>query len=200
MGPKGFSVVMVFCLGLTAAAQQAPATAATASSGPAWSPAQSIDLFAFPKNNQTADQQLKDEADCYGAAKQRTGIDAQAPPPKGLSEDEKKLAQQEAAENAQQMQGGRLRGAARGAAGGAAIGAIAGDAGAGAGIGAVAGTMRGGMAQRQANAQSQQQAAAQVAAAQKKAEAEMLRLHEEGLDTFQRAFIACMDARNYSVK
>ena len=179
---------------------ESPLTAAAASSGPAWSPSQSIDLFAFPKNNQTADQQLKDESDCYGAAKQRTGIDAQAPPPQGLSDDEKKLAQQQAAENAEQMRGGRLRRPARGAAGGAAIGAIAGDAGAGAGAGAVAGTMRGGMAQRQANAQSKQQAAAQVAAAQKTAEEEMLRQHEEGLDTFQRAFIACMDARNYSVK
>jgi hypothetical protein len=197
---NGFWVVLALFFGFTAMAQQAPPTAAAAPSGPAWSPSQSIDLFAFPKNNQTADQQLKDEADCYGAAKQRTGIDAQAPPPQGLSDEEKKLAQQQAAENAEQMRGGRLRGAARGAAGGAAIGAIAGDAGVGAGAGAVAGTMRGGMAQRQANAQSKQQAAAQVAAAQKKAEEEMLRLHEEGLDTFQRAFIACMDARNYSVK
>jgi hypothetical protein len=72
-------------------------------------------------------------------AKQRTGIDAQAPPPRGLTEEEKKLAQQQAAENAKQAQGGRVRGAARGAAGGAAIGAIAGDAGKGAGAGAVAG-------------------------------------------------------------
>ena len=183
-------------------AQGPPPPAATPATqpGPAWSPAQSIDLFAFPRNNQTVDQQLKDEVDCYGAAKQRSGIDAQAPPPQGLSEEEKKLAQQQAAENAEQMQGGRLRGAARGAAGGAMIGAIAGNAGAGAGAGAVAGTMRGGMAQRQANAQSKQQASAQVAAAQKKAEEQMLLQHEEGVDTFQRAFIACMDARNYSVK
>jgi len=42
--------------------------------------------------------------------------------------------------------------------------------------------------------------AAQTAAAQKKAEEEMLRSHQAGVDTFQRAFAACMDARNYSVK
>jgi hypothetical protein len=197
----GLSVALGLCFGFTAAAQQAPPTAAPAApSAPAWSPSQSIDLFTFPRNNQTADQQLKDEVDCYGAAKQRTGVDAQAPPPQGLSEEEKKLAQQQAAENAPQAKGGRVRGAARGAAGGAAIGAIAGDAGVGAGAGAVAGTMRGGMSQRRANAQSKQQAAAQAAAAQKKAEEDMLRVHQEGLDTFQRAFIACMDARNYSVK
>jgi hypothetical protein len=171
-----------------------------APAAPAWSPAQNIGMFAFPRNGQNADQQLKDESECYGMAKQRTGIDAQAPPPQGLSEDEKKLAQQQAAENAPQAQGGRVRGAARGAAGGAAIGAIAGDAGKGAGAGAVAGTMRGGAQQRQANAQSKQQASAQATAAQKKAEEEMLRNHQAGIDTFQRAFAACMDARNYSVK
>ena len=189
------------CFGCTSVAQQAPAGAATTqTSATAWSPSQSIGLFAFPKNNQNADQQLKDEADCYGAAKQRTGVDAQAQPPATLSEDEKKAAQQQAATNAPQQKGTAVRGAAGGAAGGAAIGAIAGNAGAGAGAGAVAGTMRGGMAQRSANAQSKQQAAAQAAAEQKKAEEELLRAHQAGVDTFQRAFIACMDARNYSVK
>lgn len=167
---------------------------------PVWSPAQNIGMFAFPRNGQSPDQQLKDEAECYGMARQRTGIDAQAPPPRGLSEDEKKLAQQQAAENAPKVQGARVGGAAMGAAGGAAIGAIAGDAGKGAAAGAVAGTMKGGMTQRAANSQSKQQAAAQAAAAQKKAEEEMLRNHQAGVDTFQRAFAACMDARNYSVK
>jgi hypothetical protein len=198
---KGFAIlVFALCFGSTVLAQQATHSGATAPSGPAWSPAQSIGLFAFPKNKQTADQQLKDEADCYGMAKQRTGIDAQARPPAGLSEDEKKAAQQQAAENAPQAQGTRVRGAARGAAGGAAIGAIAGNAGKGAGAGAVAGTMQGGMAQRTANAQSKQQAGEQTAAAQKKAEEQILLQHQEGVDTFQRAFIACMDARNYSVR
>jgi hypothetical protein len=187
----------VFMLAASIVSAQVPQQAPAA---PAWSPSQNIGMFAFPRNGQSADQQLKDESECYGMAKQRTGIDAQAPPPEGLSDEEKKLAQEQAAENAKQAQGGRLRGAARGAAGGAAIGAIAGDAGKGAGAGAVAGTMRGGMAQRSANAQSKQQAAAQTAAAQKKAEEEMLRNHQAGVDTFQRAFAACMDARNYSVK
>ena len=185
---------------LTASIVSAQASPQQTPAAPAWSPSQNIGMFAFPRNGQNADQQLKDESECYGMAKQRTGIDAQAPPPQGLSEEEKKLAQQQAAENAKQAQGGRVRGAARGAAGGAAIGAIAGDTGKGAGAGAVAGTMRGGAQQRQANAQSKEQAAAQTAAAQKKTEEEMLRNHQAGVDTFQRAFAACMDARNYSVK
>jgi hypothetical protein len=202
LGKAASALVLLMSYANLAEAQQpsAPPASAQAPAAPAWSPAQQIGMFAFPKNGQSADQQLKDESECYGMAKQRTGIDAQAPPPKGLSEEEKKLAQQQAAENAPKAQGGRARGAARGAAGGAAIGAIAGDAGKGAAAGAVAGTMKGGMAQRSANAQSKQQAAGQTAAAQKKAEEEMLRNHQEGMDTFQRAFAACMDARNYSVK
>jgi uncharacterized protein HemX len=157
-------------------------------------------MFAFPRNGQSADQQLKDEAECYGMAKQRTGVDTGAPVPTGPSAEEVAAAQKQAAENAPKQGGGRLRGAARGAAGGAAIGAIAGDAGTGAAIGAVAGTMRGGMQQRQAKAQTEQQAAAQAAAAQKAQTEELQREHQEGIDTFQRAFSACMDARNYSVK
>ena len=173
---------------------------AVAQSAPAWSPSKSIGVFAFPKNNQNADQQLKDETDCYGAAKQQTGIDPQAPAPAPMSAEEKEAQQQQAAENAPKAQGGRVRGAARGAAGGAAIGAIAGDAGKGAAAGSVAGTMRGGMRQRQANAASKQQAAEKTAAEQKEAEKLAKLEHDEGLDTFQRAFGACMDARGYSVK
>lgn len=184
----------------SAQTQPGQTAAAAPSAAPAWSPAQTIGMFAFPKNGQSADQQLKDESECYGMAKQRTGIDAQAPPPQGPSAEEVQAAQKNAADNAPQMAGGRLRGAARGAAGGAAMGAIAGDAGTGAGVGAVAGTMRGGMQQRQANAQSKQQAAAQASAALKKQTEELQREHQEGIDTFQRAFAACMDSRNYSVK
>jgi hypothetical protein len=178
----------------------ASAQAQTEQAAPASSPAQNIGMFAFPKNGQSADQQRKDESECYGMAKQRTGIDAQAPPPQGLSEEEKQAAQQQAAANAPQARGAGARGAARGAAGGAAVGAIAGDPGKGAAAGAVVGTMRGGATQRSANAQSKQQAASQTAAAQKKADEELLRQHQEGIDTFQRAFAACMDARGYSVK
>jgi hypothetical protein len=201
MDARFFVVRAAIALSMTLGIPVIASAQAQAPAAPAWSPAQNIGMFAFPRNGQSADQQLKDEAECYGMAKQRTGIDAQAPPPQGLSEEEKKAAQQQAAANAPQAQGTRVRGAARGAAGGAAIGGIAGgNAGKGAAAGAVAGTMRGGAAQRSANAESKQQAAAQTAAAQKKAEEEMLRNHEAGVDTFQRAFAACMDARNYSVK
>lgn len=192
------AIVVVFsCSFVPVVAQPA---APSAQAAPAWSPSQSIGMFAFPRNSQSADQQLKDESDCYGMAKQRTGVDTQAPMPTGPSPEEVAAAQKQAADNAPKAQGGRVKGAARGAAGGAAIGAIAGDAGKGAAAGAVAGTMRGGMQQRQANEKSKQQSAAQAAAAQKKAAADLQAQHQEGIDMFQRAFSACMDARGYSVK
>ena len=71
--------------------------------------------------------------------------------------------------------GQRVGGAARGAAGGAAIGAIAGDAGKGAAAEAVVGTMA---AQNQ-QAQAQQQGAIQ---------------------TYDRAYGACMEGRGYTIK
>jgi YMGG-like Gly-zipper len=187
--------------GFSVYAQSDTSTApSSTASAPAWSPSKDIGVFVFGKNNQTPDQQLKDESDCYGAARQQSGIDPKAPPAAGKTAEQKQAEQKAAADSADTPSGGRVKGAARGAAGGAAIGAIAGDAGKGAAAGAVAGTMRGGMSQRQASAAAKKEAAAKVAA-QQKAEDERNKLaHAEGLDTFQRAFAACMDARNYSVK
>lgn len=192
------ALIVAICLGSQASAQQDASAAAQAA--PAWSPAQSIDMFAFPKNGQNADQQLKDESECYGMARQRTGIDPQKAAPTGPTADQVQAAQRQGAANAPQVQGAAVGGAARGAAGGAAIGAIAGNAGKGAGIGAVAGTMRGASAQHAANAQSQQRAAAQAKAKLEKEHEQELLAHKEGRDTFQRAFSACMDARGYSVQ
>lgn len=199
---KPIDVLLICCLAAALNSQtvQAGQSAPTQAASPGLSPAKSVNMFAFPRNGQSSDQQLKDENDCYGLAKQQTGIDPQSPPPAGKSADQKAAEQSAAADNAPKAQGGRARGAARGAAGGAAVGAIAGDAGKGAGAGAVAGTMKGGMQQRQANAASQKQAAAQTAAKQQKEEEQLKLAHAEGLDTFQRAFAACMDARSYSVK
>lgn len=192
------ALIVAFCLGSLASAQQDASSSAQAA--PAWSPSQSIGLFAFPKNGQNADQQLKDESECYGMAKQRTGLDPQKPAPTGPTAEQVQAAQKQAAANADQVKGARVGGAARGAAGGAAIGAIAGSPGKGAGAGAVAGTMSGGAAQRSANAQAQQKAAAQAKAQLQKEHEQELLAHKEGLDTFQRAFSACMDARGYSTK
>ena len=165
------------------------------------SPSKSIGMFAYPKNNQSADQQSKDENECFASAKQNSGVDPAASPPAAKSAEQKAAEQKAAADNAPQKRGGRARGAARGAAGGAMVGAIADDeAGKGAGAGAAVGTMAGGAKQRKANKAAKQQAAQQTAQAQQQEEAQAQAQHQAKIDTFKRAYTACMEARNYSVK
>ncbi len=163
-------------------------------------PAKSIGMFAYPKNNQSADQQTKDENECFASAKQQSGVDPKALPATKTDE-QKKAEQKAAADNAQQVRGGRVKGAAGGAAGGAAIGAIADDeAGKGAATGAAAGAMVGGAKQRRANKAAKQQAAQATAQKQAQEEAQTKAAHQQSIDTFKRAFSACMDSRGYSIK
>ena len=127
----------------------------------------------YPGEGQTPEQQSKDDGECVAWAKQNTGIDPMASSPP-------------AQQTGPAIGGGqRLRGAARGAAGGALIGEIANDdAGKGAGVGAVLGTRRGGRQARQQQAQENQQAQAQ---------------QQETLNTYYRAYGACMEGRGYTV-
>jgi len=175
-------------------------TAASALPVPSFSAAQKLGMFAYPKNNQDKEQQLRDEYDCYASVQQQTGINPEAPVPSGASAADVQAAQQQAAANAPQAQGGRVRGAARGAAGGAAFGAIAGDAGKGAAIGATVGTVRGGRKQRAANEQSQQQAAQSAGSQLQQQSNQAKASYKNDMDKFRRGFSACMDARGYSVK
>jgi len=130
--------------------------------------------IVYPAKGQSAQQKQQDDKDCMAWAKRETGIDpvaASAPPPQ---------------QSGAAVGGGeRVRGAARGAVGGAVIGGIAGDAGTGAGIGAAAGTMAGGARARQNQAASNQQAQQQ---------------QQQALDTFYRAYGACMQGRGYTIK
>lgn len=130
--------------------------------------------IAYPAKGQSPQQQQKDDGACYSWAKSNTGVDpaamSSAPPPP----------------SGPAVGGGeRVQGAARGAAGGAVIGAIAGDAGKGAAIGAATGTMVGGSRARQnrraaeTSAQSQSQGA---------------------MDTYNRAYAACMEGHGYTIK
>src|SRR6185295_532036 len=134
------------------------------------SPAKSVGLFAYPMYEQDPEQQLKDENDCYSSAKQQTGVDAQAPPPAAPSAEEQQAAQKQAAQQAA------------------------------AAVGATAGAVRGRRQQKKAQQGAQQQAAEQTAQAQHQAQAEANAKHQEAIDTFKRAFSACMEARKYSVK
>ena len=137
---------------------------------------------------------------CYTQVQQQTGIDPDAAAPSGPSAAQVQAAEQQAAANAPQAQGGRVRGAAKGAAGGAMVGAITGNAGRGGGCGATVGTVRGGRKQRQANEQSQQQAAESAGAQAQQQANQAKAAYNKQMDTFKRGFSACMDARGYSVK
>jgi hypothetical protein len=134
----------------------------------------SLGLAPYPSKGQSAEQQNKDEGECYAWAKQQTGIDPIA------------VASTPTQEQGAAVGGGeRVRGAARGAVGGAAIGAIAGDTGKGAGIGAVAGTMAGGRQARQ-NKKAKEQQAQQA--------------KTSTLEQFNKGFVACMEGRGYTIK
>src|SRR5215467_121663 len=187
---KRFLLLTASCFAIPLLAQSRqpsiPAAASTVvaqPSGGTSSPAKSVGMFAYPKNQQTADQQLKDENECFASAKQQTGIDPQAPPPAAKTEEQKKAEQQAAADNAKQAKGGRVKGAAGGAAGGAAVGAIADDeAGKGAAAGATAGAMVGGARQRRANKAAKQQAAQATAQQQQQDQAQAEAKHQKGVD------------------
>ncbi|MFO1325327.1 MAG: YMGG-like glycine zipper-containing protein [Burkholderiales bacterium] len=130
--------------------------------------------IVYPAKGQTAQQKQKDDAECVAWAKKDTGIDpaaASAPAPQ---------------QTGPATGGGeRVRGAARGAVGGAVVGGITGDAGTGAAVGAAAGTMAGGARARQNQAASNQQAQAQ---------------QQQAMNTFYRAYGACMEGRGYTIK
>ncbi len=139
------------------------------------------ELVIYPAKGQSQEQMDKDKYECYSWAKQQSGFDpmqqpkATEPPP-----------QQQA------QQGGVGRGAARGALVGVTAGAIAGDAGKGAAVGAASGALVGGMRRR--DQQRQQQQAKQQWAQQQAA------AYTKNRDGYNRAYGACLEGRDYTVK
>ncbi len=150
------------------------------------SPAWAQDLFVYPSQGQSQEQQSRDRYECHIWAVQQTGFDptraAQAaaptaPPPA-----------QEA------PQGGLLRGAARGATVGVIGGAIAGDAGKGAAFGAATGALIGGFRRRD---QRRRQEQAQRNYAQAQAQQGAVPAAQRG--SYNRAIAACLNGRGYTV-
>ncbi len=165
-------VVVIFFVGFVLL--PVPGSGQTQSTGDQKSPAAALGVYAYPKNSQSKIQQSKDEGECYKWAKDETGIDPTAPVSVSALQPKK---------------GGAVKGAARGAAAGTAVGAIAGDTGKGAAIGAAGGAVRGRRQQKNADVEAQNQAQANAQAQQ-----------QQNLDKFRKAFSACMEARQYSVK
>src|SRR6186713_578267 len=151
--------------------------------------------IVYPAKKQTPEQQKKDEGECNAWAKENTGVDpvvlastptapapaAAPPPPSGPN-------------------GSRARGAARGAAAGAIIGEVANDdSSQGAATGAAVGAVAAGSRQRRQNEAAQDQAAQQQQqqqASQQQAEAEK----QQKMETYNRAYAACLEGRGYTIK
>ena len=145
--------------------------------------AASLGIAVFPSAGQGSSTQSQDEAACYQWAVKNTGVD---PFQAQQTANERTASAQQQAANANA--GAGMGGAARGAAGGALIGAIAGDAGKGAAIGAATGFVAGRVRKRHNDAQAQEYTQnVQNATAQQ-------------IDTFKKAFSACLESKKYIVK
>jgi hypothetical protein len=139
------------------------------------------EMFVYPAEGQSAEQQEKDKFECYSFAKGQTGFDPMAPPTTST-----------APPQAEAQQGGVGRGAVRGALGGAAIGAITGDTKQGLKIGAASGALLGGMRrsdQKRREEQNRQQW-----------EQREVANYTQNRDNYNRAYTACLEGRGYSVK
>jgi hypothetical protein len=151
-----------------------PATAQS-SAPPIKGMASTVGLYVYPKNSQSATQQLTDESQCYTSAKTQTGYDPNT-------------TTTAAAPKKQDAKGGSDHDVAKGAARGAMIsGATGGDAAAGARRGAIIGGIKDKRKQKQETEQTKKQADAAKTATQP-------------LDNFKRSISACLDSRGYSVK
>ncbi|NHA13993.1 hypothetical protein [Thioalkalivibrio sp. XN279] len=177
---KIISATLLFALAATATAEDAGKTLAA-----------TLDIYAFPKAGQAAEQQSKDEAACYDWAATNTGVDPFA------AEKEQAAAAQEAEQKAKQAQGATQGAGASGAVKGAAAGAVVGelshaDTGESAAVGAAVGLVASRRRARAAGEQAQQQAAAEADQA--------ITASAEEVANFKKAFSACMEAKDYLVR
>ena len=138
------------------------------------------DVYAYPNQGQSQEQQEKDQFECFNWAKQQSGFDpmaaptTSAPPP--------------------QEQGtgpGLLGGAAIGGGAGAIGGAIAGSAGKGAAIGAGIGGLLGGLTSSHRNKENKK--------ARQDWERQQTNQYQANRNNYNRAYTACMTARGYTI-
>ena len=141
-----------------------------------FSVSKSLNMYVFPANEQSKEQQEMDEFQCYKWAVEQSGVDPMNPP------------EITAEQVDTSPDGSAVVGAAGGAAAGAAIGAIAGDAGKGAAIGATVGALRGRRSKVASDAKQQEQATQQATAT----EAELM-------NNFKRAYSVCLEGKGYTV-
>ncbi len=139
------------------------------------------DIYAYPNKGQSQEQQQKDQFECFTWSKQQTGFDPMAVPTASAP------APQDPSTGP-----GLLGGAAVGAGAGAIGGAISGgNAGKGAAIGAGIGGLLGGLrssSQKNKNQQAKQDWERQQAGQ-----------YQQARNNYNRAYSACMSARDYTI-
>ena len=132
------------------------------------------ELMIFPNADQTAEQQEQDKYACYTWAKGQSSFDPMAPP-----------TATEAPPQEGAKKGGLLRGAARGAVIG---GVVDNEAGKGAAAGAFIGGMR------------RQDQKRKEAAEREQWEQEQQRIYAEKRNRYNRAYGACLEGKDYTVR
>ncbi|MBI5582262.1 MAG: hypothetical protein HY892_00410 [Deltaproteobacteria bacterium] len=135
----------------------------------------------YPKKGQSSQQLKKDKSDCYQWAKQETGFDPQAPATASTPPPVK-----------EKTKAGAGRGAVGGGLVGLGVGALMDAPGKGAAIGAAGGALIGGVRKKkhaEQQDQKEQQWTQQDAADR-----------QQKQNYYNRAFSACMEARDYTVK
>ena len=135
------------------------------------------ELYIYPANGQSAEQQDKDKFECYNWAKNDTGFDPMAVPTTSS-----------APPSGQKKSGGAVRGAL----GGAVLGGVLGDSGKSAKRGAVAGGLIGGVRQSSKNTRTEQK--------RSDWERQESANYANNRNNYNRAYSACLEGRGYTVK
>ncbi len=135
------------------------------------------ELMIFPNDGQSAEQQEQDKFACYSWAKGESGFDPMAPP---------------TATEPPPQQGAQKGGAGRGMVRGAAVGGIVGDSSKSAKRGAAAGAAVGGM--------RRQDQKKKEAAERQQWEQDQQRIYAESRNRYNRAYAACLEGKNYTVR
>ena len=136
------------------------------------------ELMVFPNDGQSKEQQQQDEFTCYNWSKEQSGFDPMAPPT--------------ATEPPPQETASQSNSVARGAVRGAAIGQIAGGDSKSTRRGAAAGVAVSGMKRQDAKRRDE--------AARQQWEQEQVRIYQENRNRYNRAYAACMEGKNYTVR
>ena len=135
------------------------------------------ELMIFPNADQSADQQKQDEFTCYGWAKDQSAFDPMAPPTATEPPPQESAAK-----------GGAGKGLVRGAAVGQIIGGDSSSTKRGAAAGVAVGGMR------------RQDQKKKEAAAREQWEQEQQRIYAENRSRYNRAYAACMEGKDYTVR